>query len=81
MIPSSGYKYVHESCSEEVKWILFQDDDTIIAERKFQELLLSTSETSTCLAEKYSGATVIRTDSRRRSEYEVEIFKSEQNSK
>ena len=34
LILLSGYKYVHEFCPQEVKWILFQDDDTIITGRQ-----------------------------------------------
>ena len=75
MIPWSGYKFVHDSCSGDIQWILFQDDDTIIAEKKFQKLLMSSTNITTCLAEKYSRAKVIRADSRGRSEYEVDIKK------
>ena len=74
MIPCSGYKYVHDSCSPDIKWILFQDDDTIIAENKFQKLLMHSTNITTCLAKKYSKAQVIRADSRRRSKYEVKNF-------
>ena len=71
LIPSPGYKFVHDSCSGDIKWILFQDDDTIIAEEKFQKLLMSSTNMTTCLAKKYSKAEVIRADSRGRSQYEV----------
>ena len=72
LILLSGYKYVREFCPQGVKFILFQDDDTIIAEQKFQKLLVSSR--TACLAKKYSRAKVIRTDSRGRSEYEVKFF-------
>lgn len=74
MIPSPGYKFVHDSCSGDIKWILFQDDDTIIAEEKFQKLLMSSTNMTTCLAKKYSKAEVIRADSRGRSQYEREHY-------
>ena len=61
LIPLSGYKYVHKFCPREVKWILFQDDDTIITEQNFQKI--SASSQTTCLANKYSGSKVMRADS------------------
>ena len=72
LIPLSAYKYVHEYCPREVKWILFQDDDTIITEQNFQKIPASSQ--TTCLAKKYSGSKVIRTDSPKISEYEVKFF-------
>ena len=72
LIPLSGYKYVHEFCPREVKWILFQDDDTIITEQYFQKI--SASSQTTCLANKYSGSKVMRTDSPEISEYGVKTF-------
>jgi len=70
----SGYKYVHDSCSQDVKWILFQDDDTVVAEKNFQELLVSSSNITTCLVNKHSREEVIRADSPGRSQYEIDHF-------
>ena len=72
--PWSGYKYVHDSCSQDIKWILFQDDDTVVAEKNFQELLVSSSNITTCLVNKHSREEVIRADSRGRSQYQVVFF-------
>ena len=72
LIPLSGYKYVHKFCPREVKWILFQDDDTIITEQYFQKI--SASSQTTGLANKYSGSKVMRTDSPEISEYGVKTF-------
>merc|ERR1712142_498858 len=55
----SGYKYVHDNCPISVKWILMQDDDTIIKEMPFQKFLSPPKELTACFAEKWSHAAVI----------------------
>ena len=69
----SGYKYVTENCHNDHKWILFLDDDTLLDENQFNELITETEmpentgqkslERPYCLAGmKWSKARVMRPD-------------------
>ena len=70
----SGYKYVTENCHQDLKWVLFLDDDTVVNENEFQNFL-STAENANrgksddeirhpyCLAGlKWSKSGVVRPD-------------------
>ena len=42
----SGYKYVTEQCKHDHQWVLFLDDDTLLDETQFQEMVTSIEKTS-----------------------------------
>ena len=82
----SGYKYVTENCHRDLKWALFLDDDTIIDENEFNQLLITTENENQgkpdeelrhpyCLAGlKWSKSGVVRPDNCFISEYKERFF-------
>jgi len=42
----SGYKYVTENCNHDHKWVLYLDDDTLLDETQFQEMITNTEKTN-----------------------------------
>ena len=79
----SGYKYVTENCQRNHDWVLFLDDDTLLDEIEFKQLITDTENSGQtspsgpyCLAGlKMSKSGVIRPDNCFISNYK-ERFKS-----
>ena len=42
----TGYKYVTEHCHHDLKWVLYLDDDTLLDENQFQEMITNAENTS-----------------------------------
>ena len=66
----SGYKYITEHCNHDYKWVLYLDDDTLLDETQFEQMINATENTTSehrtgpyCLAGlKMPKAGVIRPD-------------------
>ena len=42
----SGYKYVTEQCHHDHQWVLYLDDDTLLDETQFQDMVTDIENTS-----------------------------------
>ena len=78
----SGYKYVTEQCHHDHKWVLYLDDDTLLDETQFQDMVTDIENTSSayrtgpyCLAGlKMPKSGVVRPDNCFISDYKERVL-------